>query len=63
VGLRGTAVGAAPCSQDKIFPLCDKIGQTIIFLKTRDGCKRLMRTMNDAGYKCTAIEGGVNPKP
>jgi len=45
--------------KEKIFPLCDKIGQTIIFVRTRDGCKRLMRTMNEAGYKCTAIEGGM----
>ena len=46
--------------KDKIFPCCDKIGQTIIFVRTREGCKRLMRTMNDAGYKCTAIEGGMD---
>ena len=46
--------------KEKIFPLCDKIGQTIIFVRTREGCKRLMRTMNEAGYKCTAIEGGMD---
>ena len=45
--------------KEKIFPCCDKIGQTIIFVRTREGCKRLMRTMNEAGYKCTAIEGGM----
>ena len=46
--------------KEKIFPLCDKIGQTIIFVRTREGCKRLMRAMNAAGYKCTAIEGGMD---
>ena len=45
--------------KEKIFPCCDKIGQTIIFVRTREGCKRLMRSMNEAGYKCTAIEGGM----
>ena len=45
--------------KETIFPMCDKIGQTIIFVRTRDGCKRLMRSMNEAGYKCTAIEGGM----
>lgn len=48
-----------PYGEEKIFPMCDKIGQTIIFLRTREGCKRLMRSMNEAGYKCTAIEGGM----
>jgi ATP-dependent RNA helicase DDX19/DBP5 len=46
--------------KEKIFPCCDKIGQTIIFVRTREGCKRLMRAMNEAGYKCTAIEGGMD---
>ena len=26
--------------KEKIFPLCDKIGQTIIFVRTREGARR-----------------------
>jgi ATP-dependent RNA helicase DDX19/DBP5 len=43
--------------KEKIFPLCDKIGQTIIFVRTREGARRLHASMNAAGYKCTVIEG------
>jgi len=43
--------------KEKIFPLCDKIGQTIIFVRTREGARRLHSSMNASGYKCTVIEG------
>jgi ATP-dependent RNA helicase DDX19/DBP5 len=43
--------------KEKIFPLCDKIGQTIIFVRTREGARRLHASMNASGYKCTVIEG------
>ena len=43
--------------KEKIFPLCDKIGQTIIFVRTREGARRLHASMQRDGFKCTAIEG------
>ena len=43
--------------KEKIFPLCDKIGQTIIFVRTREGARRLHASMQRDGVKCSAIEG------
>ena len=43
--------------KEKIFPLCDKIGQTIIFVRTREGARRLHASMQRDGFKCTIIEG------
>jgi superfamily II DNA/RNA helicase len=48
--------------QDMIFPNCDKLGQTIIFVRTKDAARQLHATMEAAGYKCTSIQGDMLPE-
>ena len=44
---------------DMIFPQCEKLGQTIIFVKTRETARWLHQEMEDEGHKCTSIEGSM----
>lgn len=44
--------------KDMIFPLCEKLGQTIIFVRTRDTARSLHEVMAADGHKCTSIRGG-----
>lgn len=44
--------------KEMIFPNCEKLGQTIIFVKTRDGARALHRAMEADGYKCTSLAVG-----
>lgn len=44
---------------DMIFPQCEKLGQTIIFVRTRETARALHRAMEKDGHKCTSIEGGM----
>lgn len=39
-----------------IFPNCEKLGQTIIFVRTQMGARELWKAMDKDGYKCTCIE-------
>jgi superfamily II DNA/RNA helicase len=43
-----------------IFPNCEKLGQTIIFVRSRDMAKELHSVMEKDGYKCTCIQGGMD---
>lgn len=45
--------------KDVIFPACEKLGQAIIFVRTRKGANALHGAMEAGGHKCTSIEGGM----
>lgn len=45
--------------KDMIFPNCERLGQTIIFVRTRETARTLHLSMEREGYKCTSIEGGM----
>ncbi|KAJ3673278.1 hypothetical protein LUZ60_006652 [Juncus effusus] len=46
--------------KDKIFEFGQKIGQTIIFVRTRESTQRLHATLVKEGYGCTSIQGAMN---
>ena len=46
--------------KDMIFPQCEKLGQTIIFVRTRETARQLHAAMEGEGHKCTSIEGGMD---
>ncbi|EFN51370.1 hypothetical protein CHLNCDRAFT_28127, partial [Chlorella variabilis] len=46
--------------KDMIFPLCEKLGQTIIFVRTRETARSLHAVMEQEGHRCTSIEGGMD---
>jgi ATP-dependent RNA helicase DDX19/DBP5 len=43
--------------KDLIFPNCEKLGQTIIFVRSREMVRRLHDTLERDGHKCTSISG------
>ncbi|XAR64597.1 RNA helicase [Bertholletia excelsa] len=45
--------------KDKIFELGDKLGQTIIFVRTRNSASMLHKTLTDDGYEVTTIQGAL----
>lgn len=45
--------------RDMIFPAADKLGQSIIFVRSRAEAHRLHTSLKDAGYKCTSIAGDL----
>ncbi|GIL65509.1 hypothetical protein Vafri_19272 [Volvox africanus] len=45
-----------------IFPNCDRLGQTIIFVRTREAARTLHAEMDRDGYKCTSISGEKAPE-
>ncbi|GAB4815736.1 hypothetical protein N2152v2_002782 [Parachlorella kessleri] len=45
--------------KDMIFPQCEKLGQTIIFVRTRETARGLHSALEREGHKCTSIEGGM----
>eukprot|EP00245_Coleochaete_scutata_P011958 TRINITY_DN4539_c3_g1_i1.p1 TRINITY_DN4539_c3_g1~~TRINITY_DN4539_c3_g1_i1.p1 ORF type:complete len:583 (-),score=121.20 TRINITY_DN4539_c3_g1_i1:63-1811(-) len=45
--------------QERIFPIAEKLGQSIIFVKTRESARELHRRLDEAGHKCTSIQGGM----
>lgn len=47
------------CLQEMIFPNSEKLGQTIIFVRTREGARLLHQNLSKDGYKCTAIHGAM----
>jgi len=46
--------------RDMVFPLCEKLGQTIIFVRTRETARALHAAMEADGHRCTSIEGGMD---
>ncbi|KAI7997559.1 DEAD-box ATP-dependent RNA helicase 38 [Camellia lanceoleosa] len=45
--------------KDKIFELGQKVGQTIIFVRTRNSASRLHKTLADDGFEVTTIQGAL----
>uniref|UniRef100_A0A7S0R1G1 Helicase C-terminal domain-containing protein n=1 Tax=Pyramimonas obovata TaxID=1411642 RepID=A0A7S0R1G1_9CHLO len=45
--------------KNRILPACDKLGQTIVFVKQRKAAKRLHMALHEAGWKCTSISGDM----
>ena len=46
-----------------IFPNCEKLGQTIIFVRTRETARALHQAMARDGYKCTSIQARAPLRP
>lgn len=46
--------------KDRIFPAAEKLGQSIIFVRTRLSASNLHRSLDADGYKCTSIQGGLS---
>eukprot|EP00899_Mesostigma_viride_P000587 jgi/Mesvir1/10529/Mv21769-RA.1 len=46
--------------RERIFPVCENLGQTIIFVRTREWARKLHQEMERDGHKCTSIEGGMS---
>ena len=40
-----------------IFPNCEKLGQTIIFVRSRNFARMLHQRLTEEGHACTAISG------
>eukprot|EP01026_Neomeris_dumetosa_P034476 TRINITY_DN276_c0_g1_i5.p1 TRINITY_DN276_c0_g1~~TRINITY_DN276_c0_g1_i5.p1 ORF type:complete len:479 (+),score=50.28 TRINITY_DN276_c0_g1_i5:52-1437(+) len=47
---------------DTILPLCDRIGQAIIFVRSREMAKRLHSDLEGVGHKVTSIQGEMDPE-
>jgi ATP-dependent RNA helicase DDX19/DBP5 len=45
--------------KNMIFPNCEKLGQTIIFVRTRNEARALHAAMEQEGYRCTSITGDM----
>jgi ATP-dependent RNA helicase DDX19/DBP5 len=45
--------------KNMIFPNCEKLGQTIIFVRTRNEARNLHAAMEAEGYRCTSITGDM----
>lgn len=45
--------------RDRIFEFGQKVGQTIIFVRTRESTKMLQSALTKEGYECTAIQGAL----
>jgi ATP-dependent RNA helicase DDX19/DBP5 len=48
--------------KDRILELGEKLGQTIIFVRSRNSAGILHRSLVDLGYAVTTIQGAVNPE-
>lgn len=47
--------------QEQIFPNCEKLGQTIIFTRTRAEAAALHQMMAGLGFKCTSLRVRAAP--
>lgn len=45
--------------REKILELCQKVGQTIIFVRTRNSASYLHKALVDLGYEVTTIQGAL----
>nr|DAD48742.1 TPA_asm: hypothetical protein HUJ06_018679 [Nelumbo nucifera] len=45
--------------KDRILEFGERVGQTIIFVRTRNSAGMLHRSLADYGYKCTTIQGAL----
>jgi ATP-dependent RNA helicase DDX19/DBP5 len=46
--------------KDRIFPAAEKLGQSIIFVRTRGSASELHKRLEADGHKCTSIQGGLS---
>ncbi|KAJ4744435.1 ATP-dependent RNA helicase DBP5 [Rhynchospora pubera] len=46
--------------RDRIFEFGQKVGQTIIFVRTKESTKMLQSALTKEGYECTAIQGALD---
>ncbi|CAL8468415.1 g7955 [Coccomyxa elongata] len=46
--------------KEMIFPQCEKLGQTIIFVRTREVARSLHAAMESEGHRCTSIRGDMD---
>ncbi|CAL5221233.1 g3385 [Coccomyxa viridis] len=46
--------------EEMIFPQCEKLGQTIIFVRTREIARTLHAALEKAGHRCTSIRGDLD---
>jgi ATP-dependent RNA helicase DDX19/DBP5 len=42
--------------KDMVFPNCDKLGQTIIFVRTKETSRQLHKQLQVMGFKITSIQ-------
>ncbi|WOK97199.1 DEAD-box ATP-dependent RNA helicase 38-like isoform X1 [Canna indica] len=45
--------------KDRIFEYGQKLGQTIIFVRTRNSATLLHKSLTAAGYECTSVQGAL----
>ena len=45
--------------KNKIFEFGERVGQTIIFVRTRNSARLLHKSLLDEGYECTSIQGAI----
>lgn len=45
--------------KDMIFPNCEKLGQTIIFVRTKETSRQLHMQLQSMGFKITSIQGDM----
>ncbi|CAL9099655.1 unnamed protein product [Musa textilis] len=45
--------------KDKIFEFGQKVGQTIIFVRTRNSARMLHQSLTEEGYECTSVQGAL----
>lgn len=48
--------------KDRIFELGENLGQTIIFVRSRNSASILHKALVDLGYAVTTIQGAVSPE-
>lgn len=46
--------------KEMVFPNCERLGQTIIFVRTKEAARALHASMEAEGYKCTSITGDLD---
>ncbi|XP_042433549.1 DEAD-box ATP-dependent RNA helicase 38-like [Zingiber officinale] len=46
--------------KNKIFEFGQKVGQTIIFVRTRHSASMLHRSLSQEGYECTSVQGALS---
>ena len=50
-------LGKIEVIKGKIFCFGEKVGQTVIFVRTRDSARMLHQELRKEGYSCTSIQG------
>lgn len=46
--------------KNKIFEFGQKVGQTIIFVRTRHSARMLHQSLSQEGYECTSVQGALS---